>query len=166
MSDVSIVITRVFNAPRELVFDAWIDPEQVARWYGPSAFSNKDVEVDARPGGSFKVVMVSPDGTEGPTGGEFIEVSPHNRIVYRTTTAELSEGFAQMVRGQLEAIGADPERKLESHVTVTFDEHDEGTLLTMTTVFPSEELRQAVGNMGIEAGWNESLDTLERCLAG
>jgi uncharacterized protein YndB with AHSA1/START domain len=163
--DATIVIARVFDAPRELVFDAWTDPEQVKRWFGPASFTNGDVEIDLRPGGRFRIVMISPDGTEGPTGGEFLEVSPPERLVYRPTTLELSEGFASMIRSQLELAGADPDEDKSSIVTVTFDEHEQGTLLTLHHWFASEAVRDVIRNIGSVGGWNEALDTLARELA-
>ncbi|MGH2907113.1 MAG: SRPBCC family protein [Solirubrobacterales bacterium] len=165
MADSTIVITRVLSAPRQLVFDAWTDPEQMKRWYGPSVFANSECVIDARPGGKFLIVMVSPDGNEYPTGGEFIEVVAPERLVYRETSADLSEAFARMVRQQLSAAGSDPDQDTASTVTVTFDEHDDGTLVTIHTEFPTEAVRDAVAAMQMEAGWNESLDTLERVLA-
>lgn len=165
MSDATIVITRVLPAPRDAVWTAWTDAEQLAAWYGPSQFSNENTHVDLRPGGNFEVTMVSPDGMRFPTGGEFLEVVPPERLVYRENTAELSDQFDLMVRGQLESIGADPNQDTRSIVTVTFEEHETGTLLTIHTRFPSEAVRQAVGNMRMEDGWNQSLDTLADTLA-
>jgi uncharacterized protein YndB with AHSA1/START domain len=158
----TIVITRVFDAPRELVFDAWTDPEQIKRWFGPAAFSNGEVEVDLRVGGRFKIVMISPDGTEGPMGGEYIEIIPPERIVYRPTTLELAEGFEAMIRSQLE----DPGEDLSSTVTITFDEHERGTLLTINHWFASEAVRDVIARSGSIDGWNESFDTLAAELAG
>lgn len=163
--DLTLSITRWLSAPPEAVFAAWIEPQQLAEWYGPGVFSNADVEVDARAGGRFQVVMVSPDGNRYPAGGEFIEVDPPDRLVYRDTSGELSQEFVQMVRAQLIAAGADPDTDVQSIVTVTFERVAEGTQLTITTAFSSEAARQALVGMRMVDGWNESLDTLERHFA-
>lgn len=164
-ADTTISISRRLPAPRERVFAAWIEPEQLARWYGPSVFGNEDVRVDAVVGGRFQVVMVSPDGNRYPAGGEFLEIDPPARIVYRETSGELSEEFMTMVRAQLESIGASADTDVQSIVTVTFESVGEETELTITSRFANAEARRALELMRMVEGWNESLDTLERQLA-
>ena len=85
-------ITRVFDAPRELVWKAWTDPDQVARWFGPRAFSTPrpTIKMDVRPGGTFELTMVSDDdGTEYPSGGTFLEVVEPERLVWRDRDIDL-----------------------------------------------------------------------------
>ncbi len=108
--------------------------------------------------------MVSPDGDRFPAGGEFIEIDPPARIVYRDTSPELSEGFGQMVRAQLEAIGADPETTIDPIVTVSFEAVGDETELSISTAFSSEAAREALRRMQMVEGWLESLDTLEKYL--
>src|ERR1700722_3962453 len=67
-------ITRVFDAPREVVFKAWTDPKLLAQWWGPKGFTNPVCELDARPGGAIRVHMRGPDGTVYPMGGMFHEI--------------------------------------------------------------------------------------------
>ena len=86
-------ITRVFDAPRELVWKAWTDPEQVARWFGPRGFSTprSTVTMDVRPGGTFEFTMVSDDdGNEIPSGGTFLEVEEPERLVWRDRDINLT----------------------------------------------------------------------------
>jgi uncharacterized protein YndB with AHSA1/START domain len=86
-------ITRVFDAPRELVWKAWTDPEQVARWFGPRGFTTppSTVTMDVRPGGTFEFTMVSDDdGTEIPSGGTFLEVVEPERLVWRDRDIDLT----------------------------------------------------------------------------
>jgi uncharacterized protein YndB with AHSA1/START domain len=64
-----VVITRIYDAPRPLVFKAWIDPKHLKRWWGPGVFTNPVCEVDARVGGAWRIVMRSPDGIDYPCGG-------------------------------------------------------------------------------------------------
>jgi uncharacterized protein YndB with AHSA1/START domain len=81
-SDREIVISRVFDAPRELVWEAWTKPEHIARWWGPKGFSSTIEEFDFRPGGRFKHVMHGPDGADYPNLSVFREIAPLERIVY------------------------------------------------------------------------------------
>jgi len=81
-ADREIVISRVFDAPRELVWDAWTDPKQVVHWWGPQGFTTTIEEMDVRPGGVWKHVMRGPDGTEYPNKSIFKEVTKPERIVY------------------------------------------------------------------------------------
>ena len=69
-----VVITRVFDAPRALVFKAWTDPKHIARWWGPMGFTNPICELDARVGGAWRIVMRSPTGIEYPCGGVYREI--------------------------------------------------------------------------------------------
>src|SRR5262245_63539620 len=89
-SDREIVITRVFDAPRDLVWKVWTQPEHVARWWGPRGFTTTVTELDLRVGGRSRYVMKGPDGAEYPVCGVFREIVPFERIV---TTDEFGEGF-------------------------------------------------------------------------
>ncbi len=90
--DHEFTITRVFDAPRELVWQAWTDPEQVARWFGPRDITTprSTITMDVRPGGTFAYTMVSDDdGTEYPSGGTFLEVVEPERLVWRDRDIDL-----------------------------------------------------------------------------
>jgi uncharacterized protein YndB with AHSA1/START domain len=86
-----VVITRVFDAPRGLVFKAWTDPEHMARWWGPTGFTNTICELDARVGGAWRIVMRSPAGIEYPCGGVYREIVERERLVF-TNIATDNEG--------------------------------------------------------------------------
>src|SRR5271170_6970154 len=81
-ADREIVISRVFDAPRELVWQAWTDPKQVVRWWGPNGFTTTIEVMDVRPGGVWKHVMLGPDGTNYPNESLFQEVVSPERIVF------------------------------------------------------------------------------------
>ncbi|MEP0746923.1 MULTISPECIES: SRPBCC domain-containing protein [unclassified Coleofasciculus] len=152
-SDREIVITRVFNAPRELVFKAWTDPEHVAQWWGPKGFTTKVTELDLCPGGKSRYVMIGPDGTEYPGKGVFREVVPLERIV---TTDEFDEGFETVVNADL------PKGMV---MTVLFEDLDGKTKLTLCIVHESAEDRRKHEEMGVIGGWNSSFDCLDEFLA-
>lgn len=139
-SDRETVITRIFNAPRRLVFEAWTKPEHVRRWYGLRSLTLTVCEIDLRPGGAWRYVLQAPDGSEYAFSGVYREIVPPERLVY-------TEGY--------EAIpGAD------YLVTTTFDEQDGKTTLTSRLLYKSKEHRDGHLNSGMEPGMRETLDRL------
>src|SRR5258708_11000284 len=77
-----LVLTRVFDAPRELVFKAWTDPKRVREWWGPHGFTNPVCELDARPGGAIRIHMRGPNGIVYPMTGVYQEVVEPERLVF------------------------------------------------------------------------------------
>lgn len=131
----SIVGTRVFDAPRELVFDAWTDLEHIGNWWGPNGFTTTTYEMDVRPGGTWRFVMHGPDGTDYDNEIVYLEVVRPERIVYTHGPAPIFD------------------------VTVTFEQEGRRTRLTMRSVFPSAEVRdQVVEDFGAIDGMNQTLD--------
>ena len=140
-----IVIERVFNAPRELVWKAWTDPEHVAKWWGPDGMTTRVDELDLRPGGSWRYVMVAPDGSEYLQRGVFREIVPPEKIV---TSAEFE-------------VGGDVPQKVV--LTWRFDDLGDKTKLTMLQV-SADELGEHE-RIGVIAGWNSNSDCLDSYLA-
>ncbi|MDQ3654092.1 MAG: SRPBCC family protein [Chloroflexota bacterium] len=147
-----ITMTRTFDAPRELVFRAWTDPIHLAQWWGPHGFTNPVCEVDLRPGGAWRIDMQGPDGTIYPNKGVYQEVDPPARLVY-----------TDVVDDDAGAWGDTPPPSSIS--TVTFEEHDGKTTMTMVTRLQSIAARDAMVEMGVEAGLGESLERLDALLA-
>ncbi|HEX9222992.1 MAG TPA: SRPBCC domain-containing protein, partial [Candidatus Acidoferrales bacterium] len=83
-----LVLTRVFDAPRELVFKVWTDPKHVAQWWGPHGFTNPVCELDLRPGGAIRIHMRGPDGTVYPMTGVYQEVVPPERLVFTSAALD------------------------------------------------------------------------------
>ena len=92
-ADEDFVISRIFDAPRWLVFKAWIDPQHVARWWGPKPFTCPVCEMDARPGGRYRIVMRAPDGTDYPITGMYREIAEPDRLVFTMDCTEHPEGL-------------------------------------------------------------------------
>ncbi|APX97864.1 SRPBCC family protein [Natronorubrum daqingense] len=138
-------ITRTFDAPREAVWAAWTDPEQVAEWWGPHGFTVPDCEVDARPGGAFSIDMEAPDGTVYPDEGEFHEVVEPERLVLTSRAFEDDDGGYQ----------------LEVRHTVTFEADGDQTHLTLEAEVASATpaVEESLG--GMEMGWSQSFEKLE-----
>lgn len=146
-ADREIVLTRTLDAPRELVFRAWTDPEHVGRWWGPRGFTTTVYEMDVRPGGVWRYMMHGPDGTDYPNLVEYVEVTPPGRLVYW--------------HGSDQHDGPD-----RFHVTVTFEEQDGGTALTMRMLFRTAGQREKTVEFGaVELGY-QTLDRLAEHLAG
>lgn len=143
-SDREIVLTRDFDAPRHLVFDAFSRPELLRRWFGPRGWSLIVCEVDLKVGGGFRFVLRSPDGVDMGMRGVYREIVPPERSVH----VESFDDFPG-----------------ESLVTAGFVEQDGKTTLTATVVYPSREVRDAVIQSGMEHGAAESYDKLAELLA-
>ena len=144
-----LVITRTFDAPRELVFKAWTDPTHVAQWWGPKYFTNPVCELDLRPGGAIRIDMRGPDGVIYPMKGVFRDIVESERIVMTTTAFEDEEGNPQ----------------LEVLTTVTFVEHEGKTKLTLHAVVVKAAPGVEGALEGMDEGWNQSLDRLAELLA-
>src|SRR5580704_17141265 len=86
-----VIITRIFDAPRSLVFKAWTDPKHIQRWWGPKGFTNPVCELDVRVGGAWRIVMRGPNGVDYPGSGVYREIVEPERLVF-TNIAEDQEG--------------------------------------------------------------------------
>ncbi len=139
-----LTITRVFDAPRALVFKAWVDVKMLAQWWGPAGFTNPVCEIDPRPGGKIRIHMRAPDGTVYPMTGEFREVVEPERI-----------SFASWAHGE-----ADGPPAFGVLNTVTFEEQGGRTKLTL--VAKPFDLTPAAAPylQGMEQGWGTSIDRL------
>jgi uncharacterized protein YndB with AHSA1/START domain len=144
-----VTISRLFDAPRELVFKAWTDPEHVKQWWGPRYFTVPTCELDVRPGGAVRIDMQGPDGTLYPNTGFFQEVVEPERLVVVTRAFEDEDGNA----------------KLEGVTTVTFVERDGKTELTVYSKLTKVDPEVSGAAAGMEQGWTESIDKLEEHLA-
>lgn len=143
-----LVLTRIFDAPRELVWKAWTDARQVELWWGPHDFTNPLCEWDARPGGSILVRMRGPEGSQFdfvmPMKGKFHEVVAPERLVFTSSALEDAAGNPQ----------------LETLNTVTFTEYDGKTTLTLHAKVVKAAPAAAAAIAGMEQGWSQSLEKL------
>jgi uncharacterized protein YndB with AHSA1/START domain len=155
-------ITRVFDAPRTLVWKAWTEAGQIARWWGPNSFSNPVCEMDLRPGGAYRVVMRSPDGADYPITGEVREVVAPALLVMTLDCAEHPAEWHAMVRAGSGRVGPNPAGLMVQ--TVRFEERGHQTRLSISTRFESVALRDAMVKMGMNEGWSQSLDRLAQHL--
>ncbi len=136
----TMVLSRVFDAPAKLAFQAWSTPEGLKRWWGPKDWTLSLCEIDFRVGGAYRMTMRSPDGIEAPFHGKYLEIVPNQKIVF---DAQIAPGAGNNVL-----------------TTVTFVEENGQTLLTVKQTVP--ELKEAA--KGMREGWNMSLVKLAAAL--
>jgi uncharacterized protein YndB with AHSA1/START domain len=145
ISDTELLITREFDAPREVVFKAMTDPTLVARWWGPRKYRTVVDTMDARPGGKWRMRNIAADGGEHAFRGEFREVVPPERVVW-TFEYEPLPGHISVE-------------------TMTLTERDGRTLLTVRDQFASKEDLDGMVQSGMESGARESYERLDEILA-
>lgn len=162
-ADCDVVVSHLLAASRRAVFDAWTDPRRFARWWGPRAVATPVADLDARPGGAYRVVMRSADAVDYPLTGVYLEVVPERRLVYTVALDEHPVAWFALLNAYRGAPRATP---LEAGVvTVTFEEEGGATRLTVRTRFASARDRDAMLRMGMVGGWTESLERLEEEVA-
>jgi uncharacterized protein YndB with AHSA1/START domain len=153
-----MVVTRVFDAPRELVWKAWTDPQYVMQWWGPKGCTAPVCKIDFRVGGKFLICMRTPDGQEGWNGGEYHEIVPYEKIVSSMYFAD-SEGN-KIDPAQL---GIEHEAVEGAHDVVLFE--DLGNGQTKLTFIGNETMQNAIESGQVE-GWNEMLEKAAAVVAG
>ncbi|HEY8182169.1 MAG TPA: SRPBCC family protein [Thermoanaerobaculia bacterium] len=137
-----IVASRVFDAPRDLVWKAWSDPKHIVQWWGPKGFTTTMQEMDFRPGGTWRFVMHGPDGTDYQNKIIYREIVKPERIAYSHVSGPLFEA------------------------SVTFSVQGDKTRVEVRMVFESAELREKVAkDFGAVEGLHQNLDRLEQHLA-
>ena len=146
-TDEQILITREFDAPKELVYQAWTTPELVKRWWHAKRGEVTVVEIDLRVGGKWRYVMVTPDGFEVGFHGEYREIVPNELLVSTETYEGLPEGVSEEDGTTLN--------------TATFTEKDGRTTVTLLVHAPNKTSRDAIIDSGMEAGLQDALDLLE-----
>lgn len=146
-SDTEIRFTRVFEAPRTLVWDVFTKPEHVRKWWGNSRLTMTVCEIDLRVGGGYRYVGTTPDGHDVPFKGVHREIIAPERIVYT------------------EVYDVEPYREFECLVTTVFTEHAGKTTMVATMLHVSKEIRDTVLKTGMADGAGESYDFAERVMA-
>jgi uncharacterized protein YndB with AHSA1/START domain len=145
-SNREMIITRLLNAPREMVWKAWTQPEHVKHWWGPNGFTNTIHEMEVKPGGVWRFMMHGPNGMDFPNKIVFNEVVVNERLVYTHSSED------------------DNDSNL-FNTTVTFEKQGDKTLLTMKAVFgTAEELNRVINEYGALEGGKQTLNRLSEYL--
>ena len=139
-----LVLERVVDVPRELVWAAWTRPEHLVKWFTPAPWKTISAEVDLRPGGIFKTIMLSPDGQEYPNVGCVLEAVTNERLVMTDT---LLPGFRPSAKPFFTAV-------------VSLKSEGKGTRYTATAIHGDEAARNKHEEMGFHHGWGAALDQL------
>jgi uncharacterized protein YndB with AHSA1/START domain len=144
-----VTLTRIFDAPVQLVWAAWTEPRHLAQWWGPKSFTNPVCELDLRSGGAIRIHMQAPDGAVYPMTGSFEEIVPCERLVFKSVARDL-EG----------------EPLLEGLNTITFE--DAGGKTKVTVHSRAVGIAPIAPQMlaGMEMGWSQSLDKLAELVEG
>ena len=142
-----LTLTRVFDAPRAVVFKMWTDATHLSQWWGPKGFTNPVCELDLRPDGALRIVMRAPNGAEFPMKGVFREIVAPERLVFTNI-----------------AVDQDGNHIIEGLTTVTFTALGGKTKLTLHTTAAALTAQAARMIEGMDAGWTQSIDKLEAYL--
>jgi uncharacterized protein YndB with AHSA1/START domain len=142
-----VVISRIFPAPRELVFKAWSSAEHMTRWFCPEGYTVPGAEVDFRPGGVCAICMRSPEGEEFWSRGKYIEISPPDRLVFTS------------------GVAVGDSLKFTAHTTVTFEANGAGTRMTVHQAYDIYDKSFLAAVEGAPEGWRTTLDKLEQEVA-
>ena len=136
-------IVRVFDAPRELVYQAWLDPEHLANWYGPQNFGVARTDIEQKPGGTYLIVMQGPDGKEYPNQGVINEMVENEKLVM--TQIDNDE---------------DGNTALEMVNTITFEEEDGKTRMTLHVAVLKASPQHLEMLPYAEAGWKAAFEKM------
>jgi uncharacterized protein YndB with AHSA1/START domain len=146
--DRTIIISRAFNGPARIVFDAWTRPELVKRWWAPKSrgVSLSLCEADVRVGGKYRYVLRLPSGDEMGFSGEYTEITPPTRLVFTQIFEPMAEAGAVVC-------------------TIQFEEREGKTFMVSHELYPSAEARTAALESGMEGGMRETMDQLDELVA-
>jgi len=143
LNEKTVALTRVFEAPRNRVFECWTRAEHLQHWFGPKGFTIHSCETDARPGGVFKLCLRAPDGKDYWVRGEYREVNAPSRLIIHCT-ADDAKGVG----------------RLQETIEVTFTESRGRTTVAVnaTARGPSEEAAAMI--KGMDKGWAQTVERL------
>ena len=136
----TLTLKRTFNVPIKIVWEAWIQPEHIAQWWGPKGMDLKVIQHEFRPGGKWKYVMPMPDGNEFISEGVYSEIIEMKKIV-------TSANFIPMTEGVI--------------LHILFEENGDKTNFTFSVIHPTEEYCKQQEKMGFYNGWGSAFDRLE-----
>lgn len=162
--DKKIIIERMFDAPREAVWNAWTDPEWVKKWWGPKDFTAPEIKIDLVVGGKYLFCMHGKSAPEMPeqdfwSTGTYREIVPFERLVL---TDAFSDAQGTIIDPTV--YGMDPNFPKESEVTVLFEDQDGKTKLSIIYIPETEAAYNAMEKSGMREGWGQSLDKLAESL--
>ena len=152
--ELDLVLERIVEVPRELVWLAWTKPEHLMKWFTPAPWKTVECEIDLRPGGIFRTVMESPEGKRNPNLGAYLEVVENERL---TWTNVLAPGYRPITKNAtIEECDDMPFTAI-----ISLEKHGaNGTKYTAIAMHPDEAGRKKHLDMGFHEGWGAALDQL------
>jgi uncharacterized protein YndB with AHSA1/START domain len=148
-----LVLERVVDVPRKLVWAAWTRPEHIKKWFTPAPWTTIDCEIDLRPGGIFRTIMRSPEGQEFPNVGCYLEIVPNEKLVW---TSALGPGYRPVTR----AAGTGGCDELLFTAIITLVAEGARTRYTAVAIHGDEATSKKHEEMGFYHGWGAALDQL------
>ena len=148
-----LVLERIADVPRELVWAAWTQPEHLKKWFTPAPWKTTGCDVDLRPGGIFRTVMGGPEGEEFTGTGCILEVVPNEKLVW---TSALEPGY----RPKVQTPRTGPNDEFYFTAVITLEEHGTGTKYTATLIHGDEASARTHEGMGFHHGWGAAFDQL------
>jgi uncharacterized protein YndB with AHSA1/START domain len=152
-SNLDLVLERVVDVPRELVWAAWTKPEHIKKWFTPAPWTTVDCEIDLRPGGIFRTVMRSPEGQEFSNAGCYLEIVPNEKLV---CTSALGPGYRPAIR--VDATGSCEE--LYFTAIILMERQGDRTKYTAIAMHGDEKTSKKHEQMGFYQGWETALNQL------
>jgi uncharacterized protein YndB with AHSA1/START domain len=149
-----LVLERIVDVPRELVWTAWTTPEHVKKWFTPAPWTTIDCEIDLRPGGIFRTVMRSPEGQEFPNVGCYLELVKNEKLAW---TNALTPGYRPCSRLPPDAGECG---EIVFTAIIFLEPHGQGTKYTALAIHGEEAGRKKHEEMGFHEGWGKALDQL------
>jgi uncharacterized protein YndB with AHSA1/START domain len=147
-----LVFERIVNIPRELIWTAWTTPEHLKPWFTPAPWKTVDCEIDLRPSGIFRTVMLSPEGQEFPNLGCYLEIIPNKQLIW---TNALQPGYRPS-KPQPASSGD----SFTFTAILSLEPHESGTKYKATVIHGDEEDCRRHNDMGFQDGWGKALDQL------
>ncbi len=152
--DLDLSLTRIVDVPRSMIWRAWTEPKLLMPWFCPLPWKTIDCEIDLRPGGIFRTTMQSPEGTDFPNMGCYLEVHPNEKLVW---TNALLPGFRPSL--VTEKCGTDDSGFMFTAM-IELADHDQGTRYQATVIHADEAGCKKHADMGFERGWGAALEQL------
>jgi uncharacterized protein YndB with AHSA1/START domain len=145
-----LVLERVVDVPRELVWQAWTMPEHIKKWFAPSPWTTVDCEINLRPGGLFRTVMQSPEGQKFPNVGCYLEIVKNEKLVW---TDALLPGYRPVLKPESGA-------GMLFTAVILLETHEKGTKYTAIAMHKDEADKKNHEEMGFYDGWGKCFDQL------
>jgi uncharacterized protein YndB with AHSA1/START domain len=152
-----LVLERIVDVPRELVWMAWTTPEHLNKWFTPAPWTTVDCEIDLRPGGVFRTVMRSPEGQTFPNVGCYLEIMPNETLLF---TSALGPGYRPVVGA------GTPSNPLLFTALISLEAQGNHTKYTALVIHGDEQSRKLHEDMGFHYGWGAALDQLVASVKG